>query len=250
MIASGLASALQGTVEECKKLAEKFDPRYHRVFSLERKPDYGCRGGLPYFKPNGWVRFALQSPSFAQEWCVAYHGTHVRNVAAIIQVGLQRPGDHGVKSAHGQAFSTTNRSIYVTPSIGYAAFPTYAEFFRIVSPDKAGGPDDRWAQVVLQCRVRPDAFREVNGTLGTKFWPEDVPFDVDFPGLGGLEWLVEDAADVVVTGLMVREFGPGAAAEVFGAAAAQVTAGQRGPQFVWTTRLLEEMRGKASGVAS
>ena len=77
-----------------------------------------------------------------------------------------------------------------------------------------------------------------------------MPFDVDFPGLGGLEWLVEDAADVVVTGLMVREFGPGAAAEVFGAAAAQVTAGQRGPQFVWTTRLLEEMRGKASGVAS
>ena len=145
MIASGLASALQGTVEECKKLAEKFDPRYHRVFSLERKPDYGCRGGLPYFKPNGWVRFALQSPSFAQEWCVAYHGTHVRNVAAIIQVGLQRPGDHGVKSAHGQAFSTTNRSIYVTPAIGYAAFPTYAAFFDVGS--------SHWAQVTESARA-------------------------------------------------------------------------------------------------
>ena len=33
--------------------------------------------------------------------------------------------------------------------------------------------------------MRPGAFREVDGTLGSKFWPADVPFDPDFPGLGG-----------------------------------------------------------------
>ena len=34
--------------------------------------------------------------------------------------------------------------------------------------------------------------------------------DPNFPGVAGLEWLVEDARDVVVYGLMIREFGPAA----------------------------------------
>ena len=63
----------------------------------------------------------------------------------------------------------------------------------------------RQYQAVLQVRVRPGAFVERPGSLGGKYWPLEVPFDVRRPGLAGLEWLVEDPEAVVVTGLMVRE---------------------------------------------
>ena len=63
--------------------------------------------------------------------------------------GLQRPGDAGVLSAHGQAHSVTKKTIYVSPSVEYAAFPCYAQFFEVA--------ENHWVQIVLQCRVRPES---------------------------------------------------------------------------------------------
>merc|ERR1740138_399977 len=119
-------------------------------------------------KPAGWVRFGVKCDA-QKDWCVCYHGTNVKSALSILSHGLKRPGADGVKVAHGQAGSESKQTIYVTPSIEYAAFPTYGNFFEL--------EPGRWAQVVLQCRIRPDSFVEQPGTLGGKHWPQDLPFE-------------------------------------------------------------------------
>ena len=115
-------------------------------------------------------------------------------------MGLQNPGEPGVSILHGQSYSQTKRTIYLSPSIEYAAFPVYAQLFSLAEAS-------HWGQLVLQCRVRPDSFIERPGSLGNKYWPQHVRFDPNFDSLQGLEWLIENRDDIVVYGLMMREFG-------------------------------------------
>jgi hypothetical protein len=211
-----------------------FVPEFSRAFSLGGSVDYGARGGQLYFKPQGWLRYALHVDGFERYkgWCVAYHGTTSQNMASILLRGLRRPGEPGVQVVHGQAGSTTNRTIYVSPSIEYAAFPTYAQLVPLER-------DEHWGQLVLQCRVRPGSFTERAGTLGGKYWPQHVRFDPNFDSLGGLEWLLENPEDVVVYGLMVREFGP--SVEGYGELAKKVRRrSDLGPEFQWTQLRAEE----------
>ena len=94
----------------------------------------------------------------------------------------------------------TSKSIYVSPSIEYAAFLCYAQFCLIAS--------SHWAQIFLQCRVRPGSFSIHLGTLGhNKHWSQDVPINVNYPSLDGLERFLEDPQNIIVYGLMVHEFG-------------------------------------------
>lgn len=105
--------------------------RLFRACSFSGKADYGMRGGRLYFKPSGWLRYALDVDDFVKYklWCVGYHGTAGQNAASILLRGLRRPGEYGIKVAHGQAGSATRRTIYLSPSIEYAAFPVYAKLF-------------------------------------------------------------------------------------------------------------------------
>merc|ERR1711862_320253 len=119
---------------------------------------------------------------------------------------------------HGQARSSSGSSIYVSPSVEYAAFPTYSQFDQTDS--------SHWLQVVLQVRVRPGSYHAYPGTLGTKYWPEGIRFDANFKSLHDIEWLIEDESDVVVTGLLVRLVGSGDQIQtVFGETASQVVQG-------------------------
>lgn len=202
--------------------------------------DYGERGGKPYFRPHGWTRFSLHVSHFDQikdDWPVAYHGTSSANALSILSLGLQRPGEEGVITAHGQAYSQTKRTIYLSPSIEYAAFPVYASFFETRT--------NHWAQLVLQCRVNPDAVTKRRASLGRKYWPSHVCFDPNFKSMEELEWLLEDSSDIIVYGLMVREFGPEADASIYGPVAKHVTSGREGPEFEWTrSRAIDfEQRG-------
>lgn len=140
--------------------------------------------------------------------------------------GLRRPGDEGVRVVHGQAYSISRRSIYVSPSIGYAAFPVYAEFFEM--------QQNHWAQLVLECRVRPSSFTVKPGSLGNKYWPPHLRMDENFPTNSALKWLIDSTDDVAFTGLMIREFGEAASEEIYGSLVRQVTSGNQGPQFEWT----------------
>lgn len=113
----------------------------------------------------------------------------------------------------------------------------YAQFFELGK--------SHWGQVVFQCRVRPGAFREASGTLGGKHWPEGVCLDPGFNSLSKIEWLIENPADVVVCGLMLREFGIQASPDLYGNLATAVVAGDVGPEFEWTKLLFASY--KANG---
>merc|ERR1712204_134111 len=77
-------SDLDGAEDLASKLDEKLSSKYCRIYSLRPK-NYGDRGGFPYFKPNGWVRFAvLTSAELLRTWPVAYHGTSIARAARII----------------------------------------------------------------------------------------------------------------------------------------------------------------------
>lgn len=79
---------------------------------------YGLRGRRPYFKPAGWLRYAVRRSDFElyKDWCVAYHGTMSKTIMSILLKGLRPPGEEGVKISYGQAYSTTNKTIYLSPS--------------------------------------------------------------------------------------------------------------------------------------
>lgn len=213
-----------------------------RAFNATNEaPGAHLQGGRPCYMPNGWLRcgLATRSPGKHDAWCVGYHGTSIKSLVPILFQGLRRPGRGGVAVAHGQKYSTTRRSIFLSPSLEYAAFPVYAQFFKF---DHA---EDHWGQLALECAVRPESFLERPGTLkGSKYWPEDLRFDPDYPSLDGLEWLLDNPDDVVVTGLMLREFGPQADREVYGDAAHKVSKGKRGPEFEWTSLRMEEFSSK------
>ena len=229
-----LLGRMCGSPEEANLILGRILPEYSRVYSLEPQ-QYGLRGGHMYHKPCGWLRFAVAAGrGYDHNWCVAYHGTRHNNIPSILQRGLLRPGDGSVQVAHGQAHSTSGRSIYVSPSVEYAAFPVYSQFVEVGK--------DHWAQLVVQCRVCPFSFQEKPGSLGSKYWPEDLPIDPSYPTCDGLEWLIEDEALVVPTALLLREFGPRADPGLFGPIARKVQRGQQGPEYEWTRLRIEHMK--------
>lgn len=219
-----------------------FLPDKSRAFSLTPE-SYGLRGGHPYCKPVGWLRYSLRSANFerARRWCIAYHGTKSENAARILAEGLQQPSGQA-EVAHGQT-GGTGRTLYVSPSIEYAAHPVYSPLVEL--------QPDHWAQLVLECRVAPGSFREQGRTLGPGHWPADLPFDTYRSSDAAVEWLVDDPACIVVSGLMVREFGGGAAAHsnLYGQAAARVKRGCLGPDYEWTQLRVQELRALLASAA-
>lgn len=215
-------------------LLAKLDRDHSRIYSLSGERTYGNRGGMRYFKPVGWARFAIRAKKkLLQDWPVAYHGTTVVKAVRIMAEGLQQPaGWQDV--AHGQAFSTSKTSLYVSPSIEYAAHPVYAEL--------AEATEGTWLQAVLQLRVRPGSFTERPSTLNSSHWPRDLRFDANFESNSNLEWLMEDPTNAVVVGVMVRELGRRADPLVFGEVAARVTNREPGPEYEYTRLRVEEFR--------
>ena len=61
----------------------------------------------------------------------------------------------------------------------------------------------KYGQVVFECRVLPGDFQTHPGSLGNKYWPEDVQFDENFTRIEQVEWLVEEPNDILVTGLLL-----------------------------------------------
>mmetsp|Transcript_152974 Transcript_152974/g.285042 ORF Transcript_152974/g.285042 Transcript_152974/m.285042 type:complete len:640 (-) Transcript_152974:274-2193(-) len=111
--------------------------------------DGRSRGNLPYYCPEGWVRFALKVCSdeeFATrfaDWGYLYHGTNSKHVGPILASGF--------KASKGLCFCGKDDSaVYMSPSIEYCGHPRYGCIDY--------NPETRkWTQVVLQCRVKPSA---------------------------------------------------------------------------------------------
>lgn len=212
-------------------------PRYTRIYSLQPR-NYGKRGGLPYFKPMGWRRFAINVDNFDtyKSWQIAYHGTKSKNACAILMEGLRRPEKD--QCAHGAAGAKKllgiETAIYVSPALGVSAHPVYSPLHQV----KPG----LWAQMVLQCRIRPGSYAVQDNTLANHHWPKDVPLDMNFPNNRGVEWLVRDGHDVKVYGVLIRQFGEDADMTVYGELCTQVHQGDKGPEYVWTELLTNSHR--------
>merc|ERR1711941_101986 len=95
------------------------------------------------------------------------------------------------------------------------------------------GPN-HWLQSVLQVRVRPASFEAHPGSLQNKHWPNKIRLDPNFKSLSGLEWVLEDPTNIIVTGVLFREMGSNADPMIYGETAAQVTHGMSGPEYEWT----------------
>lgn len=74
--------------------------------------------------------------------------------------------------------------------------------------------------------------RRAPWNIGEKYWPLRVRFDPNFGSLEGLEWLLGNPEDVVVCGLMVREFGSRVDEQIYGESARKVRNSGRGPEFL------------------
>ena len=157
-----------------------------RCFRMDEKRDYGQRHGQTYWKPHGWVKRRLRVDDYetCRTWPIAYHGTSAENAPKILLTNLRKPGQGGATQQHGGAGASASGTIYVTPSIYYAAHPVYAPLHEV-------GGSSRWFQVVLQCKVRPSRFRVQQGTLGNKYWPRDLRMDPNFRDHSQMEWLVD-----------------------------------------------------------
>eukprot|EP00439_Symbiodinium_sp_Y106_P018775 s6671_g2.t1 len=191
-----------------------------RCFRVDDRQDYGQRHGYTYWKPHGWVKRRLQVDNYdmCRTWPIAYHGTSLENAPKILLTNLRRPGQGGATKAHGAAGARKEGTVYVTPSIYYAAHPVYAPLNQIENSSS------RWFQVVLQCKVEPEAFRVQCGTLSNKHWPRDLRMDPNFNDHSQMEWLVDDE----------------------GSLATQLTQDDafthKGAEYMWTELLAEEHR--------
>ncbi|KAL1273414.1 hypothetical protein QQF64_029276 [Cirrhinus molitorella] len=150
---------------------EFFDSRYDFDFTNMSNSNDGCmRGGEPYLRPYGWMRFALKvlnkypdgnawlgsdgwrSRSVPGEWPVSYHGTGLQGAEGIIKSYYQ--------AGNGKAYG---RGIYSTPNI------TVANMF--AEPKKfTSRKNGKTYKVILQNRINP-AKRSVHGIS----WVVPVP---------------------------------------------------------------------------
>ena len=123
-------------LEKCGVQNSLLDPKHDCDFTMEK--DNGTqyfRGGEPYYRPYGWMRFALKVrgkygdgrwlgepgphvSSSPDEWAVSYYGTKVENCSSILQSGYPTKKQRSPYS---------HRTVFSTPFIDKAA--EYADEF-------------------------------------------------------------------------------------------------------------------------
>ncbi|RXN22300.1 hypothetical protein ROHU_021056 [Labeo rohita] len=151
-----------------------FDPKFDFDFTnmSESKSDKCARGGEPYKRPYGWMRFALKvrnkypdgnawlgtrgwrSRSVPGEWPVSYHGTGLQGAEGIVQSHFKA----GDRRAYG-------RGIYSTPDISVAeAYATSKKF----TSQKNG----KTYKVIMQSRVNPQKRKIIKGK---NYWLVPIP---------------------------------------------------------------------------
>ncbi|CAE7358291.1 osm1, partial [Symbiodinium sp. KB8] len=146
-----------------------------RCFRMDEKRDYGQRHGQTYWKPHGWVKRRLRVDDYetCRTWPIAYHGTSAENAPKILLTNLRKPGQGGATQQHGGAGASASGTIYVTPSIYYAAHPVYAPLHE----------DDERDVVVIGLMYRElgsEADASIYGSLATRLRQEGARKGVEF----------------------------------------------------------------------
>jgi len=169
-------------VERSGLPSDSFDGRHDYAYASQCTQGRRFGSGSPlteYFPPCGFDSLGLsvggyEDQSFmnrADGWHVAYHGTDLENIPAILEEGLKPQGGRS-RPRHGDLHG---HAIYMSP------YPEVARAFAGKVRVGKQLPD-----LILQCRVRPGSY-----TLKNE----------------GRTWLVNDTSDVRCHSLLfLREF--------------------------------------------
>lgn len=172
---------------------EIFDFRWNQDYRTAQESDPTVRAGVIYHVPVGWKKFALRVFGRFEggnawlsldgrpgEWAVAYHGTQVEAMPAILNGGMKAGERQAYKDfvdkRTGEKIGT---GIYCTPNLATAA--EYSPCSEV---------EGRKMQFVFQCRVRPEAIKRIHEEVGRE---------------SGAYWLINDASDIRPYGVLVRE---------------------------------------------
>ncbi|CAF1482509.1 unnamed protein product [Adineta ricciae] len=175
---------------------------YHPSWS-----DAVTAGGAKYVIPREWVRFGLlvdpvllSNRTIWDDWIVTFHGTTKEAAISIIQHRqFYLPGDKlldgsilGIRDGH----IPNQKFIFTSPTIVYSSSRVYAPIYTFQSEE-----DNRayQAQIVLQCRQKPDSFKVQRETigLGKKRICSVIPNEK-------MEYFTDIRPSVVIYGLLVR----------------------------------------------
>ena len=167
-------------VIEYESLDYLIEPKYNYDFTNKKDKKKFYRGGYEYKRPLGWKRYAIDTSNLNEsvyeddddwikknDWCVAYHGTAIKNVESIVNNGFDVTKSHRNKYGIG---------IYCSPNIEIAE--SYSKTFE---SQITGGK----YKIVLQVRVNPDSIKSIPKT--------------DY-------WLIEDDLDIRPYGILIKEY--------------------------------------------
>ncbi|XP_078368543.1 neuralized-like protein 4 [Oculina patagonica] len=176
---------------------------------------YYTRGEPPeaYGIPIGWCRFGLKVQPRASaldvfdKWHVAFHGTKLGSVNAILKCGdLLIPGDvvlggkeiseekgHFNDMRKPRGFDT--KQIFVSPSVLYAEDDIYAEPYSFTDPSTK---KKFVVKTVLQLRINPNSYKVGPQTIGAR-----KTIDPRFSN-EELEWSTKERGAIVLYGLLVK----------------------------------------------
>ena len=99
---------------------------------------------------------------------------------------------------------------YTSPALEVAAHPVYSEIF-CLQPTKEPTNRERngetFAQIVFEVRVEPGYRIQPNTLSGRRHWHSSLQIDPRFHTFLDLEWLTENSSSVVLSAILVRQFG-------------------------------------------
>ncbi|PFX18848.1 Neuralized-like protein 4 [Stylophora pistillata] len=191
-----------------------FDPKFDRCFCTEC---HAARGDKLYYTrgqpakdygiPIGWCRFGLMVHPRAKaldvfnKWHVAFHGTRVESVSAILECGDVALGGRKLSEVDGHfndnrkptGFDT--KQIFVSPSVRYSGHNCYAKpkSFTHPSTNKTYS-----TKAVLQLCINPDSYQVGPQTIGAT-----AEIDPKFSNQE-IEWSTKERGSIILYGLLVK----------------------------------------------
>ena len=184
------------------------DPFVDRCYCKNCEPErIHKRGEEKYGLPIGWYRYGIkiredysENKYIGMNWPVAYHGTKKENIPSIVkEKRILFPGDKLkdgtiIKIRHNNCWAKhfKRSPIYLSPSILYASQNLYAPSFVF---------DDKYAKIVIQCKIKPGTYKKFKETLTFKTQRCDPDFSND-----ELEWVTDDESAVIPYGLLIGIF--------------------------------------------
>ncbi|PFX18844.1 Neuralized-like protein 4 [Stylophora pistillata] len=203
------------TFKSSLKLSDEFfNPKFDICYCTEC---HAARGDNLYYTrgqpakdygiPIGWCRLGLMVNPRAKaldvfnKWHVAFHGTRVESVNAILEEGdvalggkkLSEEDEHFNDDRKPTGFDT--KQIFVSPSVRYSGGDSYAKPKSFTHPSTN---KTYTAKAVLQLCINPDSYQVGPQTIGAT-----AEIDPKFSNQE-IEWSTKERGSIILYGLLVK----------------------------------------------